>query len=127
MWFSTTHIIRESGTLLFWLRLCCVVSSAVQRAFLLLVFASSQELEAGSFLLLQHCLHNLDLSPLSIVGIGGEVKQLGILSRACGVEQVLHHGQSAIVVLNHSCQKQMVELGILRLPQRLHLFRCKHT
>ena len=60
--------IRVHSRLAFPLRLCG------SKGFLPLLFASSQELEAGSFFLLQHCLHNLDLSPLSIVGIGGEVK-----------------------------------------------------
>jgi hypothetical protein len=50
-------------------------------------------------------LHNPDLGSLSIVRIRREVEQLGILPRACGVEQILHHGQSAVVVLNHSCQE----------------------
>src|SRR5438270_766182 len=58
-----------------------------------------------SFVFLQHCLHGPDLGPLSIVGIGGKVKQLGILPRACGVEQVFHHDQRAIMVLNHSGQE----------------------
>src|SRR5580704_13189462 len=51
---------------------------------------------------LQHRLHNHDLRPLPAVHIRREVEQLGILPRARGVEQVLHHGQRATVVLNHS-------------------------
>jgi len=34
---------------------------------------------------------------LGIVGIGGEVEEVGILSRAGGVEKVFHHDQGAVV------------------------------
>src|SRR5258708_39212662 len=63
--------------------------------------------------LLQHCLHNPDLGALTAIYIGRKVEQLGILSRACGVEQSPPHRQSATVVLDHPCQKQVVELGAL--------------
>src|SRR5215813_1056048 len=49
----------------------------------------------SSFLLrnffLQHGLHNPDLGPMGIVSVVGKVKHFGVLSRARGVKQVLHH------------------------------------
>src|SRR6266850_28072 len=69
-----------------------------------------QHRKLGSWFLLQrfflrHSLHDPDLGSLRIVRIGREVKQLGILPRTRGVEQILHHGQRSVVVLNHPCQK----------------------
>src|SRR5262249_24322129 len=78
-------------------------------------------------LFLQHRLHNPDLGSLSVVSIRRKIEQLGILTRTWGIKQILHHCQSAIVVLNHSRQKQMIEFGVLGLPQRFHLFWWKHS
>src|ERR1700735_1362605 len=54
---------------------------------------------------IQHSLHNLERVPLPGVHIRREVEQFGILPRARGVEQILHHYQRTIVVLNHPGQK----------------------
>src|SRR5579859_3315876 len=54
---------------------------------------------------LQHGLHDPYLGALRIIRVGREIEQLGILSRACGIEQILHHGQRAMVMLNHPGQK----------------------
>ena len=63
----------------------------------------------SSFLLwrffLQHSLHNPDLGALRIVRIRREVEDFGVLPGAGGVEQIFHHDQRAIVVLNHPRQK----------------------
>src|SRR5262245_66503655 len=72
---------------------------------------------------LQHILHDPDFGALAAVYIGCEVEQFSVLSCACGVEQVFHHGQSAAVVLNHPFQKQIVELLASCFPERLHLLR----
>jgi len=37
--------------------------------------------------------------------IRGEVEELGVLPRSSGIEQVFHHCQCAIVVLNHPGQE----------------------
>src|SRR5260370_11508739 len=65
----------------------------------------------------QHGLHNPDLSALATVDIRREIEQFGILPRTRSVEQVFHHNQGAVVVLNHSCQKQLVELRALGLSE----------
>ena len=70
---------------------------------------------------LQHGLHNSDLSALATVDIRSEIEQFSILARAGGVEQVLHHNQGAVVVLNHPGQKQVVELFTLGFFEGLHL------
>jgi microcompartment protein CcmK/EutM len=71
----------------------------------------------SSFLLLrcltQHGLHNPDLGALAAVNIGREIEEFSILSRASSVKQILHHNQSATVVLDHPCQEQMVKLFAL--------------
>src|SRR5580692_2759392 len=40
---------------------------------------------------LEHILHNFDFGALGIVGVGGEVEDVGILACACGIEQILDH------------------------------------
>ena len=89
---------------------------------------SSQGFFSGSDgFLLQHRLHNSDFGSLPIVRVRREVEQFGILPRSRRIEQILHHDQRTIVMLNHSCQKQMVELRAFRLPQRVHLLRRQHS
>src|SRR5262249_45385989 len=75
---------------------------------------------------LQHVLHDPDFGALAAIYVGCEVEQFSVLSRARGVEQIFHHGQSAAVVLNHPCQKQAVEFRAFRLPDRLRLLGGKH-
>src|SRR5262245_16075874 len=85
----------------------------------------------SSFLLLgfftQHGLHDSDFSALSAVDIRGEIKNFCILTSACRIKQVFHHYQSAIVVLDHSGQKQTVKVFAFRLSQGIHLLRGKHS
>ena len=59
----------------------------------------------------KHCLHDPDLGALAAVDVGREIEQFGILPGAGRVEQVLYHRQRAAVVLDHSGQKQTVELS----------------
>src|SRR5690349_5684822 len=70
--------------------------------------------------LTQHGLHNPDLSALATIDIRREIEEFGILPRAGSVEQVFHHNQGAVVVLNHPGQKQLVELCSLSFLQRCH-------
>src|SRR5579863_985691 len=58
----------------------------------------------GHFLV-QHRLHNPDLRALRIVRVRREIEELGVLACSGRVEQIFHHRQRAIVVLNHSAQK----------------------
>ena len=62
-----------------------------------------------------------------VVRIRREVEQVGVLPGARRVEQILHHRQRAIVMLNHTRQKQAVKLRALRLSQCFHLLRRKHS
>ena len=55
--------------------------------------------------LFQHGLHNLDFGALGIVCVGREIEKLRVLARARGIEQIFHHNQRAVVMLNHSRQK----------------------
>src|SRR6185369_15960771 len=63
----------------------------------------------SSFLLLgllaQHGLHNFDLSALAAVYVSYKIEKFRILAGAGSVEQLLHHDQGAVVVLNHTGQK----------------------
>ena len=50
----------------------------------------------------QHALHDVNFRALRVVHIGHEVVQLRILTGCGNVEQILHHGQRAAVMLNHT-------------------------
>src|SRR5256885_16951182 len=56
----------------------------------------------------QHRLHNPNLGALAAVDIRREIKKFSVLFGARSVKQVLDHNQGAIVMLNHSRQKQLV-------------------
>ncbi len=65
----------------------------------------------GSFLLLvKHAAHDFDFCALGVLDVGGEVEQDGVLTRAGGVEKVVHHGECAAMVLDHSGKEEVVEL-----------------
>src|SRR5512138_1178684 len=78
-------------------------------------------------LLLQHGFHDLYLCPLSAIHIGSEIEQIGCLPRPGCVEQVPHHRERTLVVLDHPFQEQSVELRAVRLTQSCHLLRRKHS
>src|SRR6185503_15141351 len=63
----------------------------------------------------QHGLHDLDFSALATVDLGGEVEEFSVLSGAGTVKQVFHHRQRTVVMLDHSAQKQLVKLFVLRV------------
>src|SRR5712691_852871 len=75
----------------------------------------------------QHGLHNSNLGALSAVDVGGEVEQHCILTRARRVVQVLYHNQRAAMMLNHSRQKQSIELRALCFSESVHLLWRKHA
>jgi hypothetical protein len=59
----------------------------------------------------------LDFRTLGVVNIGCEVEQNVVLAGARRVKQILNHGESTAVVLNHSGQKKVVESGPVLSPQ----------
>ena len=75
----------------------------------------------------QHRLHPGDLGGLIDVDVVGELEHGLVLGGAVGAEQLLHHGDGALVVLDHEGQEQAVEVGPSRLIQRLHLVFSEHA
>src|ERR1700736_5589094 len=61
------------------------------------------------FLLEEHASHDVNFSALCVIHVGGEIEQHGILAGSRRVEQILHHNQSASVMLNHAGQKQVIK------------------
>ena len=79
------------------------------------------------FLFPQHGLHDPDFGPLAAVYVRRETKYFGVLARARSVEQVLHHDQGAVVVLNHPGQKESIELFTFCFFESVHLLRREHA
>jgi hypothetical protein len=53
----------------------------------------------------QYGLHTRDFGPLSGIGIGSETEEVRLLSPAGRREQIGHHGEGALVVLDHETHR----------------------
>ena len=59
----------------------------------------------------EHGLHDANFCALRVVSVGGEVEEVGVLPGAGGCEEVVHHNECAVVVLDHAGEEEAVELG----------------
>ena len=62
--------------------------------------------------------HAIDLHALIGVDVGREREDLRILAGARAREQLLHHGQGACVMLDHTFEEEPIELGALASARR---------
>src|SRR2546423_15290917 len=74
----------------------------------------------------QQLLHPRDLGGLVDVDVGGELEDGVVNSGAVGVEQLLHHAHSALVVLDHVFEKQSIEVRAASGIELLHLRVGEH-
>src|ERR1043165_9504387 len=74
----------------------------------------------------EHRAHAIDLHALIGFDVGYEREHVGLLRRAGRVEQRLHHGQRAAVMLDHAFEKQPIELAAFAVLEALHLVGREH-
>ena len=70
--------------------------------------------------------HPLDLGFLFVRHIAGELVQHRIIGRSGLIEQILDHGQRAVMMRDHQFQELLVERGTFKRSQLGHLLRRCH-
>src|SRR6185437_12928519 len=75
----------------------------------------------------EHALHASDFGRLIHVDVGRQLERQLVLCRAVRVEQILHHGDRAGVVLDHELEKEPVEVRPARRVELRHLCVGEHA
>src|SRR5256885_3669936 len=75
----------------------------------------------------EHAVHAVDFGGLVGVHVGGEPVHDLLFAPALRAEQLVHHGDGTLVVLDHELEEQPVELGTPRAVELRQLVEGQHA